>query len=96
MAENLNYIPQTGNSWYYGTRLYDWETALTACPSGWHLPSRDEWNSLALAVGGSYRNLKAEIGWDTRFPVDWTDEYGFSAMPNGHRKLGGDFSPIYV
>jgi regulation of enolase protein 1 (concanavalin A-like superfamily) len=23
-------------------RLYDWETAMTACPSGWHLPTREE------------------------------------------------------
>jgi len=46
LAENLNY--ETGNSWCYHNdpsncdtygRLYDWETALTVCPSGWKLPS---------------------------------------------------------
>jgi len=46
MAENLNYNAE-GSKCYdnypsiceaYG-RLYDWETAKTACPDGWHLPS---------------------------------------------------------
>ncbi len=53
MAENLNY--KTGKSWcfenddyncdMYG-RLYDWNTAVKACPSGWHLPTHREWNEL--------------------------------------------------
>ncbi len=118
MAENLDYAPKSGNSWciynnvcYCGEygRLYDWKTAKTACPSGWHLPSRDDWDSLAYAVGGKKfirdngtiswedvtTNMKSEHGWDPRFSVDWTDQYGFSALPNGHRDSKGDFSPIY-
>ncbi|MDR1812952.1 MAG: hypothetical protein LBQ87_09010 [Candidatus Fibromonas sp.] len=53
MAENLNY--KTGKSWClenddfycnkYG-RLYDWNTAAKACPGGWHLATRREWNEL--------------------------------------------------
>lgn len=44
-AQNLNY--ETSNSWTYIDdpangdiygRLYTWEAALNACPSGWHLP----------------------------------------------------------
>jgi len=65
MAENLNY--KTGKSWcfenedyncnVYG-RLYDWNTATKACPSGWHLPTRREWNEVLVAefppmLGGS-------------------------------------------
>jgi uncharacterized protein (TIGR02145 family) len=59
MAENLNY--KTGNSWCsdnneanckkYG-RLYDWKTAVKACPSGWHLPKMAEWNKLMAVAGG--------------------------------------------
>jgi len=54
MAQNLNY--QTGNSWCYNDdnsycekygRLYDWNTAATACPTGWHLPSVQEWEELS-------------------------------------------------
>ncbi len=53
LAQNLNY--ETGNSWCYdddsencGTygRLYDWDTATTACPTGWHLASDAEWSTL--------------------------------------------------
>ena len=49
MAENLNY--QTNNSYCYDNnpancekygRLYEWEEALKACPEGWHLPSKRE------------------------------------------------------
>ena len=58
MAENLNV--KTGVFWCYGNyesnckkygRLYDLETAREACPSGWHLPSKEEWEVLVLAAG---------------------------------------------
>ena len=61
LAENLNYDPAAGNSWCYEDdtancavygRLYDWETAKTACPAGWHLPSEDEWDQLIAFLGG--------------------------------------------
>ena len=60
MAKNLNYAVEgskcgdednqlaDNNTAYcdeYG-RLYDWQTALTVCPSGWHLPSNEEWDEL--------------------------------------------------
>jgi PKD repeat protein len=59
MAENLNY--ETSNSWTYNNdpgygniygRLYNWEAALSACPSGWHLPDKDEFNTLIVFLGG--------------------------------------------
>jgi len=62
MAENLNYKPKTGDSWCYEDdtsycgkygRLYDWKTANTACPAGWHLPSGKEWDILGRTVGGN-------------------------------------------
>jgi uncharacterized protein (TIGR02145 family) len=61
MAQNLNYKPESGNSWCYNDdesmgekygRLYDWNTAKIACPKGWRLPSREDWGSLFQAVGG--------------------------------------------
>jgi len=62
MAENLNRMPDSGNSWCYGNmsdscdqygRLYDLETAKTICPTGWHLPTRREWGDLAIFAGGT-------------------------------------------
>ena len=31
--------------------LYDWETAQTACPEGWHLPSDEEWMEMERFLG---------------------------------------------
>jgi hypothetical protein len=58
MAQNLNYKAE--GSWCYNDdesngniygRLYDWDTAKTACPVGWHLPTRQEWDDLVAYVG---------------------------------------------
>ena len=60
MAENLKFSAKTG-SWLYNNdstnlesfgRLYDWTSASTACPKGWHLPTDIEWESLINALGG--------------------------------------------
>jgi uncharacterized protein (TIGR02145 family) len=110
MAENLNH--KTGNSWCYEDndanckqygRLYDWNTAKTACPRGWHLPSLKEWQKLVRAVdanahlsGGwdddnvAGKKLKAKDGWNSG--GNGTDEYGFSALPGGGRGSDGSFN----
>jgi uncharacterized protein (TIGR02145 family) len=103
MAENLDY--STGNSWCYRDdelmcmqygRLYDWNTARSACPTGWHLPSSDEWDGLIKAVGGAYNagtKLKSKSGWGTN--AKGTDDYGFSALPGGIRdNYGGAFKSV--
>jgi uncharacterized protein (TIGR02145 family) len=91
MAENLNYEAE-GSKCYkdkpencdkYG-RLYNWETAMKACPSGWHLPSEDEYGVLVNAVGGKEvagKKLKSSSGW--KDDGNGTDEFGFSALPGG-------------
>jgi len=101
MAQNLSY--QTGNSWCYGGdnsnsekygRLYDWNTAKTACPDGWRLPSREEWNHLVAAAGGNAagKALKSTSGWDDN--GNGTDGYGFSALSGGYRDTDGSFNSI--
>jgi uncharacterized protein (TIGR02145 family) len=99
LAQNLNY--KTGNSWCHGDddskcqqygRLYDWKTAKSACPSGWHLPSREEWNELVTATGGDVagRALKSVSGgW--KDGANGIDGYGFSALPGGYRGSDGSF-----
>jgi len=64
------------------------------CPSGWHIPSRSEWNILMKFVNPSCSDnntcedagtkLKATSGWKpySELPAG-TDDYGFSALPGG-------------
>lgn len=99
-AENLRY--NAAGSFYnmnnpdpkYG-RLYDWSTALTACPSGWHLPTDAEWITLEMALGlsaseanisGQARGthgtgMKSTTGWSNNGNGD--NSSGFNAIPAG-------------
>lgn len=110
MAENLNYNScfsycygeepsnmQNSNPGLcnkYG-RLYKWEAATEACPGGWHLPSKDEFETLIQTVGGSDNagiKLKSVDGWKfEKKETVGTDEYGFTALPGGYR-MEYDFS----
>lgn len=76
------YADNSSNCQTYG-RLYTWEAAKSACPTGWRLPTHDEWENLITAVGGRLvagRALKA-------IAPDWDgeDAFGFSALPGGYR-----------
>jgi len=115
--ENLNY--ETGNSWCYDNdpgncdnygRLYNWETALVVCPSGWKLPSDDEWKILEGTVDSQYgvgsfewgntlfRGLDAGLNLKSTSgwenPGNGTDLYGFGALPGGGAYSGGSFSNL--
>ncbi len=106
MAENLNYNA-SGSKCYnnkpancekYG-RLYEWGTAKKACPSGWHLPSKSEWEELDNAIGGKEvagKNLKAKSGWNDYIGKsgNGTDEFGFSALPGGLGNSNGSFDNV--
>ena len=77
------------NGMKYG-KLYTWDEAVAAANaiSGWHLPSADEWDALATAVGGSDTagtKLKSTTGWDSG---NGTDDYGFAAFPAGFHYSG--------
>ena len=103
MAENLDYTVE-GSKCYnndpdncqkYG-QLYDWETAKTVCPSGWHLPTLAEWDVMTAYIGGAStegKKLKATSGWNDYNGVsgNGTDEYGFSALPGGAGHSDGSF-----
>jgi uncharacterized protein (TIGR02145 family) len=108
MAKNLNYAVE-GSKCYdnleincdiYG-RLYNWETAKTVCPSGWHIPNDSDWNELMTAVGGSStagKHLKATAGWSScsasGSSYSCLDSYGFSALPGGNGSSNGGFSDV--
>ena len=101
-------------------RLYTWNIAMDGeissntspsnvqgiCPVGWHLPSDDEWESLA-------EYIVEKTGLDTKNDDDWTeigvkiksdsvwskeghgsDEFGFAGLPAGDRASDGSFYNI--
>jgi uncharacterized protein (TIGR02145 family) len=97
-----DYKNDESNSSVYG-RLYNWYTVNTQkiCPSGWHVPSKSEWQELSDYLGGdsvSGGKLK-EIGsthWldasDLTKPnVGATNSSAFTALPAGFRETNGLF-----
>jgi uncharacterized protein (TIGR02145 family) len=96
MAENLSF--NLGDSWCYNNadsncvkygKQYTLNMAKIACPNGWHLPSKNDWNELITFVGPSTggKKLKSKKGWyvNDYQNVDYngTDDLGFSALPGG-------------
>jgi uncharacterized protein (TIGR02145 family) len=76
----------------YG-RLYNWKTALTACPAGTHLPSDKEWTTLVDYAGGEKtagKKLKSTAGWKWK-KGNGADYYGFLALPGGLGNSDGRF-----
>jgi uncharacterized protein (TIGR02145 family) len=74
----------------YGT-LYNWYSASTGklCPTGWRIPSDNEWEDLANYAGGyliAGAKLKGKNGWNNS--GNGTDIYGFSAFPGGMLSSG--------
>ena len=70
MAQNLDF--QMEGSWSYQNneenehifgRLYNWESAIKACPAGWHLPSDDEWQKLEKYLGMPDDDLSKTMAW---------------------------------
>ena len=73
----------------YGGRRYEWDMAQGACPVGWHLPSKKEFEALLVAVGGEEtagKKLKSASGWKEYEGKDGNgdDSFGFSALPESH------------
>jgi len=86
LAENLNietegsvcYGNNLANCKKYG-RLYNWNTAMKACPVGWHLPSNAEWNEIGISEADS-KKLKSKSG--------------FAALLGGRGDEAGEFSEL--
>lgn len=102
MAENLAYEVSNGNYWAYDNNnsnietygyLYDWQTAVNACPDGWHLPSEADWEELfdyldGKNVAGGKLKETSTTHWVT--PNEGaTNETGFTALPGGARNDSG-------
>lgn len=87
--ENLNIDDGLGGIAYipkhpeYG-RFYTWEAAnrIVNKIHGWHLPTAQEWDMLAVIAGGfdvAGKKLKTKTGWEDI--GNGTDEFGFSIIP---------------
>ena len=62
--------------------------------SGWHIPTKSEWDALATAVGGANNagtKLKSTSGWSSG---NGTDDYGFAVYPAGFWSYG-TFNYLY-
>jgi uncharacterized protein (TIGR02145 family) len=87
LAENVKYKADgsicyddlKANCEKYG-RLYDWTTAQGACPVGWKLPAKAEWEALVAFAGvvDAGEKLKSE-------EAGGTDELGFGALLGGYK-----------
>lgn len=94
MAENLNF-KSNGGSWCYENedshcdtygRLYTWQVANSICPSGWRLPSKEDFENLLKNVGGSGSNAYQALmeGGSS----------GFNALMGGWRSSNSNFKNL--
>ena len=99
MAQNLNYESDSSvcyQDYFYSSyckslgRLYSFEDAQNACPAGYHLPSKDEFDTL-MSFGAIYHktnNLFSAYNFGD-------DTYGFSLVMAGSGKGSTFFSGFY-
>jgi uncharacterized protein (TIGR02145 family) len=81
----------------YG-RLYNFYAVADPrglCPTGYHVPSNDEWYTLTNFLGGDYVAVALKSS-PTDVPAwDGTNSSGFSALPGGYRSYDdGDFDNL--
>ena len=83
--------------------LYNWPAVMTEgiCPSGWHIPSDGEWQTMEISLGmseseaaqtgwrgspvGDY--MKSTSGWD--YGGNGSNSSGFTCLPGGYSFYGG-------
>jgi uncharacterized protein (TIGR02145 family) len=80
----------------YGA-LYNWYAVNTGnlCPSGWHVPSAEEWMTLITYLGGTdiaggKLKQRGYTHWNAP-NTGATNETGFAALPAGIRAYSGSF-----
>ena len=92
-----NYDNNTSNVSIYG-RLYNWyavHDSRKVCPTGWHVPSNDEWNTLITNLGGyaaAGGKLKetGTVHWNTP-NTGASNSSDYTALPGGYRYATGSF-----
>jgi len=80
----LNYLT-------YGV-LYNWPAVMTEdiCPSGWHIPSDEEFTELTDFLGGENvagGKMKSHVAWDN--DGNGSNSSGWTGLPGGYRYHAG-------
>ena len=92
----------TSNYETYGV-LYNWPAVMTEgiCPSGWHIPSDGEWQTMEISLGMSEADAASEgwrgspVGDYMKSTSGWngggngSNSSGFTGLPGGYRYSGG-------
>lgn len=105
--ENLLWVKleSPGYCWYknvnvtYGP-LYNWHAVNSGilCPTGWHVPSDNEWTTLTTYLGGEtvagIKQKEAGLANWSSPNTGSTNESGFTALPGGYRNYSGEFGNI--
>jgi uncharacterized protein (TIGR02145 family) len=79
------------NEGIYGA-LYNWYAVVdkrNICPSGWHVPTDEEWSILTDYLGGNdiaggKMKETGNVHWNVGGNIGATNESGFTALPGGH------------
>ena len=88
------YDESASNLETYG-RLYNWyavDDVRGLCPTGWHVPTDEEWTVMTDFLGG-----ESEAGGQMKTTYGWfdggngTNSSGFSGLPGGYRDYFGLF-----
>jgi uncharacterized protein (TIGR02145 family) len=98
MSENIGYNPKMegyfpydrikSNITKYGY-LYKWKVAMSVCPSGWHLPSKDEYDKLIFYISYTYKQNNSN-------PLLINGDSGFSVLLGGWRTAIVEFKAIDI
>ena len=87
---------QTNNATY--GKLYNWYAVNTdkLAPTGWHVPTDQEWSILISYLGGTSSaggKMKSTILWNSP-NTNANNLSGFSAIPTGERSTDGTYNYI--
>ena len=94
------YNNDVANGAIYG-KLYNWYAVNDPrglAPTGWHVPTDDEWTTLSTTLGGdAVAGGKMKVAGTTRWTTPntgATNESGFAGLPGGSRNGDGTFNGV--
>jgi uncharacterized protein (TIGR02145 family) len=93
-----HYNNDANNGTTYG-KLYNWYAVNDSrglCPTGWHVPTDDEWTILTDHLGDTTMaggKMKNTTGWNAP-NTSASNASAFTALPGGFRGNGGNFSRV--